>query len=97
MSTDKLIKTTTDSQIADQIYVIRDLRVMLDKDLPEMFRVPTSRLNEAVKRNITRFPEDFMFRLNSGEFKGLISQTATSKGRGAPANCPLHSRNRLLP
>jgi hypothetical protein len=49
--------------IERRIYVIRGQKVMLDSDLAELYQVPTKRLNEAVKRNGARFPEDFMFQL----------------------------------
>ena len=55
---------------------------MLDADLAELYGVPTKRLNEAVRRNATRFPEDFMFRLTAEECTSLRSQFATSNGRG---------------
>ena len=55
---------------------------MLDRDLAELYEVPTKRLNEQVKRNIKRFPEDFMFQLTCGEFKSLKSQFATSSWGG---------------
>lgn len=55
---------------------------MLDFDLAEMYQVETRRLNEAVKRNIKRFPEDFMFQLTSQEFDNLMSQFATSSWGG---------------
>ena len=55
---------------------------MLDSDLARLYGVPTSVLNQAVKRNARRFPEDFSFRLADAEFEALISQIVTSKGRG---------------
>ena len=55
---------------------------MLDEDLAELYQVPTGRLNEQVKRNIGRFPVDFMFQLTEEEFKNLISQNATSSWGG---------------
>ncbi|MEW6745335.1 MAG: ORF6N domain-containing protein [Planctomycetota bacterium] len=65
--------------IAHQILVVRGLRVMLDADLAEIYGVSTKRLNEQVKRNRRRFPEDFMFRLTSQEaFAVNRSQIATS-------------------
>jgi len=71
---DKLI------QIQNMIYEIRGHRVMLDSDLAKLYEVPTHRLNEAVKRNVKRFPSDFMFQLTGEEWKSfLISQTAMSK------------------
>jgi uncharacterized protein (UPF0147 family) len=53
--------------IREKIYIIRSKKVMFDKDLAMLYEVPTKRLNEAVKRNIKRFPEDFMFQLNKVE------------------------------
>lgn len=64
--------------IKDRIYLIRGQRVMLDRDLSELYDVTTGRLNEAVKRNIERFPEDFMFRLDKDEWTRLKSQFAIS-------------------
>jgi hypothetical protein len=72
----------SEENIVEKIYLIRGQKVMLDRDLAEMYGVPTFRLNEAVKRNITRFPEDFMFQLTEIEFKSLISQIAISKNKG---------------
>jgi ORF6N domain len=64
--------------IAQKIYVIRGLRVMLDSDLAALYEVPTKRLNEAVRRNIERFPGDFMFQLTREELENWRSQIATS-------------------
>lgn len=64
--------------IKERIYMIRGQRVMLDRDLSELYDVTTGRLNEAVKRNIERFPEDFMFRLDKDEWTRLKSQFAIS-------------------
>ncbi|MDE3184944.1 MAG: ORF6N domain-containing protein [Bacteroidota bacterium] len=68
--------------ILEKIYVIRGQKVMLDKDLAEMYGVQVRRLNEAVKRNIMRFPEDFMFQLKQNEWSNLKSQFATSSWGG---------------
>ena len=65
--------------IIEKVHVIHGAKVMLDKDLAEMYGVATFRLNEAVKRNLSRFPADFMFQLTQDEFKSLISQNAISK------------------
>jgi len=65
--------------IQDMIYEVRGQKVMLDSDLAELYRVPTHRLNEAVKRNIKRFPLDFMFQLTGEEWDILRSQFATTK------------------
>ncbi len=61
------------------IYLIRGKKVMLDRDLAALYGVETKRLKEQVKRNIERFPEDFMFELSKSEFANWRSQFATSK------------------
>jgi predicted XRE-type DNA-binding protein len=61
-----------DEIIMNQIYHIRSQKVMLDKDLAELYQVTTGNLNKAVARNIKRFPEDFMFRLTNEESKNLL-------------------------
>ena len=68
--------------IQSKIYEIRGCKVMLDFDLAEMYQAETRRLNEAVKRNIKRFPPDFMFQLTNKEFDNLMSQIAISKWGG---------------
>ena len=68
--------------IVEKVHVIRGVKVMVDKDLAEMYGVETFRLNEAVKRNLSRFPSDFMFQLTQDEFKSLISHFAISKNPG---------------
>ena len=70
------------------IYLIRGQRVMLDCDLAAIYQVTTKRLNEQVRRNRSRFPADFAFRLNNEEFINLRSQIATSKGRGGRRYLP---------
>lgn len=65
-------------QIQNMIYVIRGQKVMLDSDLAKLYGVETKRLNEQVRRNQNRFPDDFMFRLEPEEFEILRSQYATS-------------------
>ncbi len=67
--------------IQSKIYEIRGFRVILDKDLAELYEVTTSNLNKAVKRNLDRFPDDFMFQLNQCEFD-LIFQNGTSSWGG---------------
>lgn len=64
--------------IHHKIYTLRGKQVMLDFDLAELYQVETRRLNEQVKRNGERFPDDFMFQLNEKEFENLMSQFATS-------------------
>ena len=68
--------------IQNKIYEIRGQRVMLDRDLAELYEVQTRALNQAVKRNIKRFPSDFMFHLNKEEFENLRSQIVTSSWGG---------------
>ncbi|MBI2281031.1 MAG: ORF6N domain-containing protein [Bacteroidetes bacterium] len=68
--------------IASKIYQIRNQKVMLDNDLAELYQVETRRLNEQVKRNISRFPDDFMFQLTTEEWENLKSQNATSSWGG---------------
>ncbi len=70
-------------KIASKIYLIRDVKVMLDRDLAELYEVETKVLKQAVRRNIERFPEDFMFELIKSEFNNLRSQIATSSWGGA--------------
>lgn len=77
-----ITKLIPDEIIINKIYIIRDVKVMLDRDLAAMYEVETKRFNEAVKRNIERFPEDFMFRLTKDEFENLRSQIATSSWGG---------------
>ena len=64
--------------IQSKIYEIRDERVMLDRDIAALYNVETKVLNQAVKRNIKRFPEDFMFQLSKTEFQIWKSQIVTS-------------------
>ena len=68
--------------IQSRIYEIRGQRVMLDRDLAELYQVTTSALNQAVKRNSKRFPPDFMFQLTNQEFANLKSQIVTSSWGG---------------
>jgi hypothetical protein len=77
------------ANIARSITVLRGHRVILDAELAAIYGVTTGRLNEAVKRNAERFPEDFMFRLSAAEHAALISQIATSKpSRGGRRKLP---------
>ena len=71
-----------DEIITSTIYFIRGEKVMLDKDLAELYGVITGNLNKAVKRNIRRFPEDFMFQLTKKELNNLIFQFGTSSWGG---------------
>ena len=66
-------------QIEKKIFVIRGVQVMIDRDIAELYGVETRVLNQAVKRNITRFPEEFMFQLTRDEIDNLKSQIVTSR------------------
>ena len=87
MNKNKALFPVSEDSIQERIYLIRGRKIMLDNDLARLYGVKTFRLNEAVKRNIRRFPEDFMFQLTNQEFTtlkdhwkntGLISQIAIS-------------------
>lgn len=71
-----------EQKILNKIYVIRNEKIMLDKDLAEMYNVETKQLKRQVKRNMDRFPKDFMFELNQKEFENLRSQIGTSSWGG---------------
>ena len=76
-------------KIEKRIFLFRGHKVMIDRDLAELYQVPTFRLNEQVKRNAGRFPEDFMFQLSREETESLKSQFAMSKkGRGGRRTLP---------
>ena len=81
-------------QIQPKIFEIRGQKVMLDRDLAQMYGVETKRLNEQIKRNMKRFPEDFMFQLTKEEFQNLKSQFATSSW-GGTRKLPKFLRNKL--
>jgi hypothetical protein len=77
--------------ILPRILTIRNQRVIVDAELAALYEVPTKRLNEAVKRNLARFPQDFMFTLSAEEFALLRSQSATSSanpGHGGRRHAP---------
>jgi hypothetical protein len=82
MSKNEIIKLVEEEKIMNRIHVIRNHKVMLDFDLAEMYGVETKRLNEQLKRNIKRFPKDFMFSLTEKETQNLRSQNATSSWGG---------------
>ena len=69
-------------RITNKIYLMRGMKVMLDRDLAELYDVETRTLVQAIKRNKQRFPPDFMFQLSKDEFDSLRSQIVISKGRG---------------
>ena len=71
-----------EQRILNRIYFIRGEKVILDRDLAEMYGVETRVLNQSIKRNLNRFPKDFMFQLAEKEFRNLISQNVTSSWGG---------------
>lgn len=75
-ATEPIIPT---ERIDQKIYLIRGFKIMLDSDLAELYEVETKNLNKAVNRNLERFPEDFMFQLNTEESENLRFQFGTSK------------------
>jgi hypothetical protein len=74
--------------IGTRIYMVRGQKVMLDSDLASLYKVPTKSLNLAVRRNLARFPEDFMFQLTKQEASSLRFQTETSNRRGGRRYIP---------
>ena len=80
-------------RIANKIYLIRNTKVMLDRDLAELYGVETKVLKQAVRRNIDRFPSDFMFQITNMEFEDLKSQFVTSSWGGI-RKCLMHLRAR---
>ena len=74
--------TITEEAIINKIYIIRNQKVMVDKDLAELYQVETKQLKRQVRRNIERFPKDFMFELTKKEFENLRSQFGTSSWGG---------------
>jgi hypothetical protein len=75
------MKETINDELEPLIFTIRGRRILLDTDLARLYGVSTKALNQAVKRNPTRFPGDFAFRLDSAEFADLRSQDATSRSQ----------------
>ena len=83
------MKKVATVEIGSKIYKIRGKSVMFDCDLAFLYGVTTGNLNKAVKRNIDRFPDDFMFQLTKTEYDSLIFQFGISKGRGGTRHLPL--------
>ncbi len=85
--TEQKLSTNVIEQIEEMIYVIRGQRVMLDSDLAEVYQIETRVLNQALKRNLKRFPADFMFQLNEVEVDSLRNSSqivmSSKKHRGA--------------
>ena len=86
---DTLMSRLRAENIHQRILTIRGVRVMQDADLAELYDIQTKAFNQAIQRNMDRFPEDFMFQLTEEEFSGLRSQFVTSKkGRGGRRYLP---------
>ncbi len=96
------------SSIESAIYLLRGQRVMLDSDLAAIYGVSTRQLNQQLKRNRSRFPDDFAFQLSTGEFRNLKSQIATSSlmsqsvtskepGRARSPSAPQRTARRSFP
>jgi hypothetical protein len=94
------IEIVEETRILSLILTVRGQKVILDADLASLYGVETRRLNEAVKRNVDRFPDDFVFRLNFQEVEHLKSQFATSSAglnRSQIATSLAHGGRRKLP
>lgn len=74
----KEVAVFTEQEVTERIYTVRGKRVMLDRDLAELYQVKTQALNQAVKRNRERFPKDFMYQLSEKETENWISQIVIS-------------------
>jgi hypothetical protein len=68
----------SDESIINKIYIVRGQKIMIDRDLASLYKVETKRLKEAVRRNIERFPEDFMFEMSTDDFENWRTQFASS-------------------
>ena len=86
--TETMAGKTTIDRVESVIHLIRGQRVMLDSDLAQIYQVTTKQLNQQLKRNRDRFPEDFAFQLTAQEFTSLRSQIVTSKTRGGRRYLP---------
>jgi hypothetical protein len=83
------MNAVTPGEIRNLIHHIRGKAVMLDSDLADLYQVETRVLNQAVRRNLDRFPDDFMFQLTGEEFTNMISQIVTSSSYGGRRKPPL--------
>lgn len=86
-------KPTLPENIGPRLIMLRNQPVLLDRDVAKIFGVETKRINEAVRRNIEKFPEDYMYNLTTQEVANLRSQIATSnKSRVSTKHQPKHDR-----
>jgi len=88
MTAKQVLPIIPDNTVVNKIYQLRGLKVMLDSDLAELYGVETKVLNQSIRRNIERFPDDFMFQLTVEEWESLRSQFVTSKRRGGRTYLP---------
>lgn len=91
------VPASIDDSIKTKIYTIRTIQVMLDRDLAELYGVETRVLNQAVKRNIERFPEEFMFQITEEEYQNLRSQFVTSSWISQNVTSKQYGGRRYLP
>ena len=85
---DQAISVIPEERIINKIFLLRGRKVLLDRDLAELYGVSTGNLNKAVKRNAKRFPEDFMFQLSKGEYDAIRFQFGTLKRGRHPKYLP---------
>ena len=90
-----IINLIPEERIVNKIYIIRDQKVMLDFDLAMLYEVETKVLNQAVKRNAERFPEDFIFRLTSKEWFTMRSQIVTSSSQNTDSQANIKMRSQI--
>ena len=90
-----IIKLVPEERIVNKIYFIREQKVMLDFDLAKLYEVETKALNQAVKRNAERFPEDFTFRLTSKESLNMRSQIVTASSQNIDSQADVNMRSQF--
>lgn len=83
------MRLVTHDQVQSKIIQIRNQKVILDKDVAELYGVETRRINEAVKRNMEKFPEGYLLNIDKEEWKNLMSQFATSSSHGGDRKEPV--------
>jgi phage regulator Rha-like protein len=91
-----IIKLVPEETIVNKIHIIRDQKVMLDFDLAALYEVETKRLNEQVKRNLDRFPQDFMFRLSKKDWQTMRSQFATTSSEPIELQSLANMRSQIV-
>jgi hypothetical protein len=97
MKTQKNSLVMVQERIEQRIFMIRGKKVMLDRDLAQLYKVPTKRLNEQVKRNLRRFPDDFMFVLTQRETNEVVANCDHLKDLKFSHSLPTPSPNKVLP